>query len=114
MARNPPERRLERWLSQAQLDPDLFGGEVLKSGGWLVTLRMSTRAGPRRTPAGEERETSCKEWGMIHLMQQPILRITLLLFRCSLTPDTVSVRDRPAHLVSVSGPRGGLISVKLL
>ena len=73
---------------------------------------MSTRADPRRTPIGEEMETSCKERGMIHLMQQPILRISLFLFRCSLTPDTVSVRDRPAHLVSVSSPKDGFISVK--
>lgn len=77
-----------------------------------MTLRMSTRADPCRTPAGEEIETSCKEWGVIHLMQQPILRITLFSFRCSLTPNTVGMRDRPAPLVSVSGPKGGLISVK--
>lgn len=41
-------------------------------------------------------------------MHQPILGITLSSFRCSLTPNTVSVSDRPAHLVSVSGPRMGL------
>lgn len=46
-----------------------------------------------------------KVWGTNSTpVHQPILRITLFSLRCSLTPNTVAMRDRPARPVSVSDP----------
>lgn len=49
---------------------------------------------------------------MIRSIHQSIWGMTLFSCRCSLTPNTVSVSDRPAHLVSGSSPKDGFISVK--
>lgn len=70
---------------------------------------MSTRADSpnlRGTSIGEEIGTSCKEWenALPTPVHHPVSGITLFSLRCSFTPDTVAVRDRPAHPVAVSGP----------
>lgn len=63
-------------------------------------------------PIENEIGTSCEEWGMSHSIHQSVLGTTLFSCRCSLTPNTVNVSDRPAYLVSGSSPKDGFISVQ--